>query len=66
MTPSLTPRFFVNGCNGHVLALRKSIKLLYDYQFQVLPYVYTHTIGVATTMFLIANAIMKGTNVGQI
>ena len=51
--------FFVNNANRHILSLRKSIKLLYDYQFQVLPYVYTHMIGTATTMFLISYAIMK-------
>ena len=51
--------FFVNGANYHILTLRKAIKKLYDYQFQVLPYVYTHMIGTATTMFLIAHAIEK-------
>lgn len=43
-----------------LIEFREAIKSLYDYDFQVMPFVYTHLVSLTMTVFLICESIKKG------
>jgi len=46
--------------NAEILEIGTRVKRLYTYSYQVLPYIYTHLVSASCTVFLLANAFLKG------
>ena len=59
ITPSFTPPVHAQ-VNAEVLNVGNSIKRLYAYAYQVLPFIYTHLVSSSCTLYLIVSAAIKG------
>ena len=59
VTPSFTPPVHAQ-INAEVVNIGNSIKRLYAYAYQVLPFIYTHLVSASCTLYLMFNAFLKG------